>query len=59
MNTKNNQETKRNECVLCTCAGSNLAKKAIFQMIRSKEGCDEASNQRDYTLLLTHCNKNS
>ena len=45
------QETKRNERVLCTSAGSNLAKKAIFQMIRSKEGCDEASKQKDYTLL--------
>lgn len=29
-------------------AGSNLVKKAISQMIRSKEGCDEASDQTAY-----------
>ena len=29
--------------------GSNLAKKAIFQMIRSKEGCDEVVLEAEVT----------
>ena len=34
---------------MCTSAGSNLAKKAIFQMIRSKEGCDEVVLEAEVT----------